>query len=70
MSYPGLPWVWESPTHGNGNMIFSCGIHMGILTGEILFLFSTQFHGYGDPYWDIHIHTDIPTWIPIAMELG
>ena len=30
--------------------------------GKIIFLFSTQFHGYGDPYWDIRmdIHTDIP----------
>ena len=42
------------------------GIHMWISIwrfpqGKIIFLFSTQFHGYGDPYRDISmdIHTDI-----------
>ena len=36
--------------------------------GKIIFLFSTQFHGYGDPYRDIRM--DIHTDIAIPMELG
>ena len=34
---------------------------------KIIFLFSTQFHGFGDAYWDIRM--DIHTDIPILMEL-
>ena len=47
-------------------------IHMGIPTGENHIPILNQFHGYEDPYWDIRmdIHTDIPIWIPIPMQLG
>ena len=36
--------------------------------GKVIFPFSTQFYGYGDPYWDIRI--DIHTDIPIPIELS
>ena len=50
----GMGWEWEYdfPLWGSPQE-------------KIIFLFSTQFHRYGDPYWDIHV--EIHMWIPMGI---